>query len=90
MSSALTMASGEPQRTSGRPVPPIGAVIGSMLGVAVWLVFILVYALLWSKGYDLFQNLVVAFVSLAVTAIAIGAMWAVWGYRRYGSFDWRD
>ncbi len=65
--------------------------MASMLGLVAWLVFILLYALYWSKGFDLFQNLVVAFVSLAITGIAIGLMWMIWGYRRFGGFgDWSE
>lgn len=69
----------------------MGPVIASMLGVVAWLVFILLYALFWSKGFDLFQNIVVTFVSLAITGILIGVMWMAWGYRRFGTFgDWRE
>ncbi|HKW05345.1 MAG TPA: hypothetical protein VJN71_08610, partial [Nitrososphaerales archaeon] len=41
--------------------------------------FILAYALYWSKGFDLFQNIVVTIVSLAVSALLIGAMWLMQG-----------
>ena len=71
--------------------PPFALVIASMLGVVAWLVFILVYALFWSKGYDLFQNFVVTVFSLAITAILIGVMWMAWGFRNFGGFgDWSD
>lgn len=62
---------------------PMGPVIGSIFFVVAWLVFILAYALYWSKGFDLFQNIVVTIVSLAVTALLIGAMWLIW-YRPTG------
>lgn len=69
--------------------PPIVIILASMLGIVAWLVFILLFALLWSGKYDLFQNIVVAFVSLAITGMLIGAMWMVWGYRQFGRFgDW--
>ncbi len=58
--------------------PPIGAVIASILGIGAWLVFILLYALYWSKGFDLFQNVIVTIVSLLVTGLLIGAMWLIW------------
>jgi len=75
--------------THERQRSPIALVIASMLGIVAWLVFILLYALLWSKSYDLFQNVVVAFVSLAIAAILIGVMWMAWGFRQYGRFgDW--
>lgn len=85
------MTQENPSPVSRGAGPPIGAVVASMLGVVAWLVFILLYALYWSEGLDLFQNLVVTFVSLAIAAIAIGMMWMIWGYRRFGRFgDWSD
>jgi len=63
--------------------------IASMLGIVAWLVFILLYALFWSKSYDLFQNIVVTFVSLVIVGILIGVMWMAWGFRQFGGFgDW--
>lgn len=70
---------------------PLGPIIATMLGLVVWLVFILLYALFWSKGLDLFQNIVVTFVSLLITAILIGIMWMVWGFRQGGRFgEWSE
>ncbi|MDA4130906.1 MAG: hypothetical protein OK457_09060 [Thaumarchaeota archaeon] len=57
---------------------PMGPIIGSILGVIAWLVFILLYALFWSKGFDLFQNIIVTIVSLAIAGLAIGLMWLIW------------
>ncbi len=68
--------------------PPFGAIIGSILAVIAWLVFILLYALYWSKGFDLFQNLVVAVVSLLVTGLLIGVMWLVWLRITGGPAQW--
>ncbi len=87
------MRSAEPQEAPhsmhDRRRPPFGLVIASMLGIVAWLVFILIYALLWSKSYDLFQNVVVAFVSLAIVGMLIGVMWMAWGFRHFGRFgDW--
>ena len=84
---------GEPEGAhhpmEGRRHSPMAPVIASMLGVVAWLVFILLYALFWSKGFDLFQNIVVTVVSLAITGLLIGVMWMAWGYRRFGRFgDW--
>ena len=62
--------------------PPIALVVVSILGVVAWAVFILFYALLWSSKYSLFQNIVVALVTLMIAALLIGLMWAVWGMRR--------
>ena len=87
------MPPGEPQETPPpmheRIRPPIVLILASMLGIVAWLVFILLFALQWSAKYDLFQNVVVAFVSLAIVGMLIGAMWMVWGYRQFGRFgDW--
>ncbi len=60
--------------------PPRGLVIGSILGVVAWLVFILIFALYWSTQYSLFQDVIVTIVSLAVTALLIGAAWTFWYY----------
>jgi hypothetical protein len=57
---------------------PIGPVVGSIMIVIGWLAFILLYALYWSKGFDLFQNIVVAIVSFAIAALIMGAMWLIW------------
>ena len=62
----------------GTQGPPVGAIIASIVGVIGWLVFILLYALFWSKGYSLFQNVIVTIVSLAIAALLIGLMWVVW------------
>ncbi|MDG6995123.1 MAG: hypothetical protein JRN52_04295 [Nitrososphaerota archaeon] len=57
---------------------PMGPVIASIFAVIGWLVFILVYALYWSKAFDLFQNIIVTIVSLAIMSLLIGAMWLIW------------
>ncbi len=57
---------------------PMGPVIGSIIGVIAWLVFILLYALFWSKGFDLFQNIIVTVVSFAIAGLAIGMVWLIW------------
>jgi hypothetical protein len=61
---------------------PFGLIIASMVGFVVWLVFILVFALYWSEGFNLFQNIVVFIVSLCITALVIGMMWMIWGRDR--------
>lgn len=53
-----------------------------MLAVIGWLVFILFYALYWSTGFSLFQNIVVTVVSLAMTGLIIALGWFVWVFRR--------
>ncbi len=62
---------------------PMGPVIGSILGVIGWLVFILLYALFWSSGFSLFQNVIVTIVSFIITGLLIGLLWLVW-YRPSG------
>jgi hypothetical protein len=62
---------------------PMGPVIGSIFFVIGWLVFILLYALYWSKGFDLFQNIIVTIVTLAIDGLLVGAMWLIW-YRPTG------
>lgn len=57
---------------------PMGPVIGSILFVVGWLAFILLYALYWSKGFDLFQNIIVTIASLLIMSLLIGAMWLIW------------
>ena len=58
--------------------PPFGPIIGSILGIVGWLVFIVLFALYWSKGFDLFQNIIVTIASLLVMGLLIGALWMVW------------
>lgn len=54
-----------------------------VLGTA-WLVFILLYAGFWARYFDLFQNIVIFFVSLVLLFGGIGALWAAWGMRFAG------
>ncbi|MDV3277796.1 MAG: hypothetical protein LYZ69_04930 [Nitrososphaerales archaeon] len=67
----------------GKYEGPIVPVVLSILGIVVWLVFILFYALYWSSGFSLFQNVIVAIVSLAIAGLLIGLMWMPW-YRVTG------
>jgi len=60
---------------------PFVPIIISFLAVAVWLVFILLYALYWSTGFSWFQNIIVTIVSLALMGLVVGMMWMVWGMR---------
>jgi len=59
-------------------------IVATILGIVAWLVFILIYALYWSKGYDLFQNAIVTVVTLAITGLLVAAMWIV-GSRKWWS-----
>jgi high-affinity Fe2+/Pb2+ permease len=60
---------------------PLGPIVASILVVIGWLVFILLYALFWSSGFTLFQNVIVTVVSLVIMALLIGLGWVVWGMR---------
>lgn len=60
---------------------PIGGIVLTLLAMIAWLLFILFYALFWSSGYTLFQNIVVVIVTLGITGVAIGLAWVVWGSR---------
>ena len=60
---------------------PVVGVVLTMVAIIVWLVFILLYALFWSGGYNLFQNVVVAIVSFGITGLVIGLGWVLWGFK---------
>jgi hypothetical protein len=75
----------EPPGMMGRPWP-LAPVVATMLVVIAWLVFILLYALYWSNGFSLFQNVVVTIVSLVITALLIGLGWVIWGSKRRWNF----
>jgi uncharacterized membrane protein YozB (DUF420 family) len=64
-------------------VPRTGPIVGSVSVIIGWLVFILLYALYWSKGFDLFQNIIVTMVSLATTGLLICGVLMIW-YRPNG------
>lgn len=62
---------------------PLGPIVLSILAAIVWLVFILLFALFWSNGFTLFQNIIVTLVSLAITGLVVGLVWIVWGMNRW-------
>ncbi len=66
---------------SGSFKGPLVPIVVSIVGVIGWLVFILLYALIWSKGYSLFQNLIVTVASLLIVGLVIGLVWVIWGLR---------
>jgi amino acid transporter len=68
------------QHMSGFPLAPI---VVSIVGVLVWLIFILFFALFWSKGYNLFQDTVVFIATLAIAALVIGLIWLIWGRNQW-------
>lgn len=58
---------------------PTKLVVVSLLSIIIWAVMVMVYTLVWSRGYNLFQNLVVVLVSLVLTGLVVGLMWILWG-----------
>lgn len=72
--------------------PPLMPIIGSIIILLGWLVFILFYALYWSNDFSVFQNIIVTIVSLAITALLIGLLWIVWGAMhswKFGNWEMR-
>lgn len=82
------MSTSSENRSEGKFEQPFGAIIGSILGVIAWLLFIVLYALYWSKGFDLFQDAIVTIASLLIMGLAIGAMWMIWFSLNRGSRQW--
>ena len=75
----------EGHERKGIPIIPIVVTIICMIG---WLVFILLYALFWSKSYDLFQNIIVTLVTLAIAGLFVALVWILW-IRSFGRYGWR-
>ena len=73
------VSSAEPSQPEWRHAGPIVPIVSTFVGVIAWLLFILFYALFWSRGYSLFQNVIVTIVSLAIAGLLIGLMWMIWG-----------
>jgi hypothetical protein len=53
-------------------------IVASIAGFLAWLIFILLFAFFWSKGFNPFQDIVVFIVSLCITGLLIGLMWVLW------------
>ncbi|MGA2387294.1 MAG: hypothetical protein ABSG33_12275 [Candidatus Bathyarchaeia archaeon] len=62
---------------------PFVPIVISVIGALVWLVFILSFALFWSKSYNIFQDFVVFIATLFIAAIVIGLMWLIWGRNQW-------
>lgn len=77
------------KRHSGRYEGPVAPVVASIAGVMAWCVFILLYALFWSRSFDVFQNLIVTVVSLIITGLAIGLMWVILGPKGAWRGGWK-
>ena len=72
-------------RKAGLFVP----IVISIVGILVWLIFILLFALFWSKDYSLFQDIVVFIVSLCMTGLLLGLMWIIWGRNKIQRWTYR-
>jgi hypothetical protein len=59
----------------------VALIVLSILAFIGWLVFILFYALFWSTGFTLFQNIIVTIVSFLVTGGVVGILWVVLGMK---------
>jgi hypothetical protein len=79
----LNSANEESRQRKKEFVPKTGPIVGSILVIVGWLVFILSYALYWSKGFDLFQNVIVTIVSLSTAGLLMGGVMLMW-YRVNG------
>ena len=78
-----TEASEHRMKNKDEFVPQTGPIVGAMSVISGWLIFILAFALYWSKGFDLFQNVIVTIVSISVACLLIGGIMLVW-YRLNG------
>lgn len=65
---------------------PLGPIVVTFIAIIAWLVFILLYALFWSRGFTLFQNIIVTIVTLVIVGLLIGLNWVVWGMRHARSW----
>ena len=60
------------------PFIPIVVTIGVII---LWALFMLLYVLFWSNGFNLFQNIVLILLSLVVVGGVIALMWVTWVFR---------
>ena len=60
---------------------PVGPIIVTFVVIALWLTFILFYALFWSTGFNWFQNIIVTIVSVVLVGLVLGATWMIWGMK---------
>jgi hypothetical protein len=52
-----------------------------MVAVVGWIIFILIHAAFWSENYSLFQNIVIAVVTLIAAIGIAGLSWVIWALR---------
>lgn len=56
-------------------------IVVSIVALPVWMIFILLYAFLWSGPYTLFQNQTILIVSFLAVFGIIGGVWGSFGMR---------
>ena len=67
---------------NNRDSPPFIPIVATLVAGICWAFFVLLYVVFWSKNFDLFQNIVIFFLSLVVAGCAMGLMWVSWIFRR--------
>lgn len=74
-----------------KPPPGLASrVIASIITVAGWLIFALLFLTFYSNGFDLVEKIVIVLVSLIIVGAILGSMWAYWGIkvsRRYTKYE---
>jgi membrane-bound acyltransferase YfiQ involved in biofilm formation len=54
----------------------------TLIVIIGWAFFMLLHVLFWSGNYNLFQNVVILFLSLVIVACFLGILWMYWEFRR--------
>lgn len=63
-----------------RIVLSIGAVLGMLIFLVLWLLF-------YAVGFDIYQNIAIVIVSALVVVGILGAVWSSWGLKHSRKFD---
>ena len=61
---------------------PFAPIAVSILAFVIWALFMLLYIIFWSSGYDWLQNLAIIVLSLVVVAGLVGFMWVYWLHKK--------
>ena len=67
--------------TKKEATPFIPIVVTLVAGIC-WAIFMLLHVLFWSPNFDLFQNIVIIFLSVVVAGCVMGLIWVFWIFRR--------
>lgn len=62
---------------------PLSLTLASIIAFLAWLVFILLFAVFWSNGFNLFQDIVILIASLGIVVVLFGLMWFIWGRKQW-------